>query len=199
MSTKKKESAVSPVIAIMLMLVVTIVIAAVVSAFAGGTLGSQKKIPQASIAATYGISEGLQIRHAGGDPIPMHDVVFTIWDGPTFGTNVDKRTKQVLDLTRMLDESGNQVKRSDGTYNSTALKPGDIFSITADNCDCDLLQPNISPTDYVTGSGASYSGTQTARWGLCIKNPQSIGKRFMVSLSTKSGDSIAQTEVPIKG
>lgn len=47
-----KEEAVSPVIGIMLMLVVTIVIAAVVSAFAGGLVTAQEKVPQASVIAT---------------------------------------------------------------------------------------------------------------------------------------------------
>jgi FlaG/FlaF family flagellin (archaellin) len=42
----RNESAVSPVIAVMLMLVVTIIIAAVVSAFAGGLTGGHQKAPQ---------------------------------------------------------------------------------------------------------------------------------------------------------
>lgn len=41
--------AVSPVVGVMLMLVVTIIIAAVVSAFSGGLAGTQQKAPQASI------------------------------------------------------------------------------------------------------------------------------------------------------
>lgn len=46
-----KDSAVSPVIGILLMLVVTIIIAAVVSGFAGGFAGDTSKAPQASIVA----------------------------------------------------------------------------------------------------------------------------------------------------
>ncbi len=45
---KRSDDAVSPVIAVMLMLVVTIIIAAVVSGFAGGLVGSQKAAPSAS-------------------------------------------------------------------------------------------------------------------------------------------------------
>ncbi|WP_319578817.1 type IV pilin N-terminal domain-containing protein [uncultured Methanospirillum sp.] len=51
-SLNLKEQAVSPVIGILLMLVVTIIIAAVVSGFAGGLVGNQQKTPQASIVAT---------------------------------------------------------------------------------------------------------------------------------------------------
>ena len=42
------EDAVSPVIGVMLMLVVTIIIAAVVSGFAGGMMKSEQTAPQAS-------------------------------------------------------------------------------------------------------------------------------------------------------
>jgi FlaG/FlaF family flagellin (archaellin) len=46
-----KDEAVSPVVGVMLMLVVTIIIAAVVSGFAGGLAGDTNKAPQASITA----------------------------------------------------------------------------------------------------------------------------------------------------
>ena len=40
------ENAVSPVVGVMLMLVVTIIIAAIVSAFAGGAVSGVSKVPQ---------------------------------------------------------------------------------------------------------------------------------------------------------
>ena len=49
MTQKKGEDAVSPVVGVMLMLVVTIIIAAVVSAFAGGLVGGQQKSPTLSM------------------------------------------------------------------------------------------------------------------------------------------------------
>lgn len=45
----KKESGVSPVIGVLLMLVVTLIIAAVVSGFAGGLVSNQKAAPSASL------------------------------------------------------------------------------------------------------------------------------------------------------
>lgn len=44
-SRKNREDAISPVVGVMLMLVVTIIIAAVVSGFAGGLIGDAKKAP----------------------------------------------------------------------------------------------------------------------------------------------------------
>ena len=48
---KKKEDAVSPVIGVMLMLVVTIVIAAVVAAFAGGIATDTEPTPNVVLTA----------------------------------------------------------------------------------------------------------------------------------------------------
>ena len=49
----KKEDAVSPVVGVMLMLVVTIVIAAVVAAFAGGLAADTESTPNAIFEVTY--------------------------------------------------------------------------------------------------------------------------------------------------
>ncbi len=51
---KISEPAVSPVVGVMLMLVVTIIIAAVVSAFAGGLTGAQQKAPSISMDVDIG-------------------------------------------------------------------------------------------------------------------------------------------------
>ncbi len=80
---KEKESAVSPVVGVMLMLVVTIIIAAVVSGFAGGLVGNQEKPPQASIAVSTGYtSDGMfdiKFEHQGGDPIRTKDCQFIMF------------------------------------------------------------------------------------------------------------------------
>ncbi len=52
------EDAVSPVIGVLLMLVVTIIIAAVVSGFAGGLVGTQQKAPSASFETRISNSGG---------------------------------------------------------------------------------------------------------------------------------------------
>jgi hypothetical protein len=81
---KTPDDAVSPVIGVLLMLVVTIIIAAVVSGFAGGLTGSQEKAPQASIGVKTGWSikdDGstdresydISFAHMGGDPINTKD------------------------------------------------------------------------------------------------------------------------------
>jgi archaeal type IV pilus assembly protein PilA len=74
-----KESAVSPVVGVMLMLVVVIIIAAVVSGFAGSLASTNNKAPQASIHGKYSYSADIfQIYHAGGDELPTQKITMRI-------------------------------------------------------------------------------------------------------------------------
>lgn len=88
--TEKKDSAVSPVVGVMLMLVVTIIIAAVVAAFAGGLISTTSVAPKASLETTITLDGGMSgnnamtIKHLGGDPIDTGDVkLVTSWTNRT--------------------------------------------------------------------------------------------------------------------
>ncbi len=63
----KRDDAVSPVVGVMLMLVVTIIIAAVVSGFAGGLVGSTQKAPQASVSAVDFVIKDVRAIDVPGD------------------------------------------------------------------------------------------------------------------------------------
>lgn len=69
MKQMKKEDAVSPVVGVMLMLVVTIVIAAVVAAFAGGLAEDTSKIPVASFKADVTAKDTIIFTLMGGDAL----------------------------------------------------------------------------------------------------------------------------------
>lgn len=116
---KEKESAVSPVIGILLMLVVTLIIAAVVSSFASGMTGEQQKAPQASLQASSDIKESsIFIDHRGGDSFDLNSisVVFQSQD-----------TKITLLRT---DVGGNCVNfEKVGDNSSTMINSGDKFFI----------------------------------------------------------------------
>ena len=69
---KKKEDAVSPVIGVMLMLVVTIVIAAVVAAFAGGLATETESAPVAVLDAdVYEGAKKVVLRSLSGDNLDL--------------------------------------------------------------------------------------------------------------------------------
>ena len=84
----RNEDAVSPVIGVMLLLVVTVVIAAVVVGFSTGLAGSTGTTPTAlfEVSGTEtwaGTGDGeelsyLNIRHKGGDTIPLSDLQITL-------------------------------------------------------------------------------------------------------------------------
>jgi len=79
----EKEKAVSPVVGVMLMLVVTIVLAAVVSSFSGGMATETDKAPQAALEVHF-YKNGLEgyamtMEHLSGDYIPTKDVQLILY------------------------------------------------------------------------------------------------------------------------
>ena len=82
---KYKDSAVSPVVGVLLMLVVTIIIAAVISGFAGGLVETKEKTPQVALDVTF-YGGDLVIRHLSGDPINTRQTeLITSWTNRTTG------------------------------------------------------------------------------------------------------------------
>jgi len=209
MTRNYTERAVSPVVGVMLMLVVTIIIAAVVSAFAGGITSGQTKPSQANIKGTFSISEGMTISNAGGDSLPTKDLVFTIRDGPTFGANLESSTAQSINMSTIFVSSGARgagpMRTIDGAFYMTSFNPGDSVSINSTDCTCNILQSSVAPTDFsdhVKSDGYTYdtstgAGTQTAAWALCIRNQNSIGKSFTLEVSDSAGHSISKSDVLI--
>jgi len=89
------ERAVSPVVGVMLMLVVTIIIAAVVSAFAGGLGGTKEKAPSASIDVQIqtgaddgmgGTTDKMTFTELSGDPLPTKDLAIVTYYTNKTGT-----------------------------------------------------------------------------------------------------------------
>jgi flagellin-like protein len=182
------DRAVSPVIAVMLMLVVTIIIAAVVSGFAGGLVGTQQKTPQATIKVEYSQSRGMTISHTGGDPLTTSDIYVMLRPSRM----IENADAWVSEVNRSLiqDENGNPwwVADTSKTTRSSAFKPGDLHRITAANCSPEFLQPQLY--NYMTGP-TRLSDTKA------ITAADNIGKLFYLDFYEKSGKMITQSEVTI--
>jgi flagellin-like protein len=200
-----KDRAVSPVVGVMLMLVVTIIIAAVVSAFSGGLTNEQKKIPSASIQATYSATDGMAIRHMGGDPLATNDMAFTVEDGNTFRADAAEITRQGLNLANLTFDS-TPIMSSDGSYAVSVFRPGDVLYMSAENTTCDTMQPTVAnqiQTDGGSINGATCTGSDYC--DLCIRNSGingrggSIGKQFVLMLSDRKGNMIGKTVVTVTG
>jgi len=178
----QKEYAVSPVVGVMLMLVVTIIIAAVVSGFASGTISGQKKVPQATIQGTFSISQGMQITHLGGDALATSELVFLVRNNPVFGPNLEQKTSQILNKTLIADANRNYLDNGYGSTSVTSFASGDTLYINAANISCSSLQPII------------YNSQEPQ---YCFQNSTSIGKTFSLEVSDMKGDLISQTDVTI--
>ena len=72
--TERKEDAVSPVIGVMLMLVVTIVIAAVVAAFAGGLGSDVEMAPTAALDIDVTSDGKVKIESLSGESLIANDI-----------------------------------------------------------------------------------------------------------------------------
>jgi len=213
------EHAVSPVVGVMLMLVVVIIIAAIVSGIAGGMVSGQKKVPQATIQATFSQSGGMTITHAGGDPLPTANLIFTVADNPEFGQGLSAVTTQVLNASLIQNANGDLLKLTDGTSNITAFKAGDTLLITRQNLDPQYFQPAVAPCDstatthsttspactsnkkqyavWWSGSSWTYEGTFSSFWNLDFVNPDNAGKTFSFTVSDKAGNTISSSDVTI--
>lgn len=139
MIAERKNDAVSPVIGILLMLVVTIIIAAVVSGFAGSLASDESKAPQVTLGVTGVIqnispagpvANGIEFVHKGGDAFSLADVYLQIQSGNT-KTTVDLSTplQTVNCLPASVTAYMMEVGDSDGI-----IKTGDKFMVYADNC-----------------------------------------------------------------
>ena len=103
---QSRDAAVSPVIGVMLMLVVTIIIAAVVSSFAGSLAGGTDKAPQMAISGKLVNGTSLTLTHKGGDPI--------VWENTEIRTFLPSGTYK--DMTWVVNLT---TVSTAGTYNPT--------------------------------------------------------------------------------
>lgn len=182
--TRKHDDAVSPVVGVMLMLVVTIIIAAVVSAYAGGMGSGTKKAPQATISAEFSQSDGMEIYHNGGDPLTVQTITLTVKPTKTFG-NYEHLTWTV---NKSVLKTGTKewVNASESTYKlARTFQPGEMANIAV--ADLPWIQERNGVTDdYLSKSFGFGCATY------------SIGNSFVLTVNDDSGKAIATTEVRIK-
>lgn len=213
---KNYDSAVSPVVGVMLMLVVTIIIAAVVSGFAGGFAESQTKAPQATIQGEFSVTSGLKIIHAGGEAIPTADMVITVKNGPTFGSNLEAMSTSALNLATVTNSNGQAILNMSGGqvigYNFASFNPGDTLYVNITNCEPTILQKTVysSHGDYYfdgthwtfldSDTGEKLTSADDSFWALDFVNQENIGKSFYLDVNDKaSGTLISRAVVTIKG
>ncbi|OPY37813.1 MAG: hypothetical protein A4E35_01095 [Methanoregula sp. PtaU1.Bin051] len=176
MGRMQKNDAVSPVVGVMLMLVVTIIIAAVVSAFAGGFSKETTKAPQATIRGTYSITGGMIIEHTGGDPIGTPSIKVIVHPAESFGTST--HVIDTVNMSTITDSSGAQWLKDNGLFGVKTFRAGDSAYVLPPYHEAPYLQPSAS---YVS-------------W---FNNTANVGKTFWIEMLDPRGKMIAKTEVTI--
>lgn len=155
--TTRHETAVSPVVGVMLMLVVTITIAAVVSAFSGSMAGEQQKTPQVTLNVqsaiqniqgsidpdTYALTypggftaaNGLLFENTGGDAFSLNEIEIQLQTGDT---KISLRPSDTLPSTNILptgiSNGGYFQKIGNTSVSDRMIAPGDKFMLYADGC-----------------------------------------------------------------
>jgi len=121
------EDAVSPVIGVMLMIVVTIIIAAVVSGFAGGMTSSESKVPNAAFTVHPNLKGNgtIAFHHTGGDELMLDEILVQLEYNSTsiILSNLDNMTGGDSDLTYLSEMGGD----ADGF-----IRGGDRLVLTCD-------------------------------------------------------------------
>jgi len=183
----RNSEAVSPVVGVMLMLVVTIIIAAVVSAFGGGLSTSKDKAPAISLSATYSQTNGMVISNDGGNTISTSDTIVMVRPSKTFGTAehqvsiVNKSTITNANGTCLDTSPYNCWLTPSGMSGINSFAAGDNVYIMPPYHTSAFLQSTLSPTN-------TYS----------FSYPGNIGKTFWLEFANKNGEVFARTEVTIQ-
>ena len=146
-SMKQDEKAVSPVIAVIMLIAITVVIAAVVAAFAYGIIGGVTRAPSSAFVVEGAIvgdeMTNVTIIHHGGDKIleafdtgdnnnPWHDLEVRYNGAPI---NISDTT--MVNVSAILLNGQNMTKAADAVFNA-----GDELQLT--------FEDGLDPGDSIT-------------------------------------------------
>lgn len=118
------ESAVSPVVGVMLMLTITIILAAVVSAYVGGIGPTKTKPPQVSITGSVYNNSTIYLNHMGGDGLSIDDLAIVL--------NQGDKTLKITNGT--IERPLCELKNKAGS-NISFIRPGDTIVLKGDIVD----------------------------------------------------------------
>lgn len=149
----KKEDAVSPVIGVMLMLVVTIIIAAVITGFATDLSADTSSTPMALMEIDYVEMNGDYVKsfgivHKGGDAVPLNELQIT------YVTNAGES----IGMLNVLETSQVSVIGKEGA--NALVSTGDVI----------IVVPKDSAfSKIIKGSGVAWTVTHAKTNGVIAK------------------------------
>ena len=161
MKKSNKDDAVSPVIGIMLMLVVTIIVAALVSSFASGVTASQERAPvatldvvvSAAVVPSGNIDSFVQVKNLGGETLNTGDLsIVTTYTVPEKYEGPNKNTVYAGKVIRHTIDGS--LEHSSENYLDTTL---DGYPFVPQ---VNTIQGSLSLTYIGVGKGSYFSNSQ---------------------------------------
>lgn len=129
-----KDSGVSPIIGVLLMLTLTLIIAAIVNSFAGGLVDTEVKPPSVTLQATLHqhhddpTNASLLITHVSGDPLPVSDLSVILKPSRTFGSNAENSFSEI----NKANITNNRTYQKTWAHGITSMKVGETHGIFGD-------------------------------------------------------------------
>ena len=139
---RSPDSAVSPVIGVLLMLTLTLIIAAIVSSYAGGLMEIETKVPSITMQVSFHQHSGLELRDMGGDPFPTSAVTALIRPSENMGENAPRQISPV-NKSFITDISDSAKTWESGV---SVMRPGDVCNISISNIS--EIQKSVSTDEY---------------------------------------------------
>jgi flagellin-like protein len=190
---KRFDEAVSPVVGVMLLLVVTIIIAGVVSAFAGSLSETDGKGQQATFTAIYSQSRGLSIEHLGGDVLTTREIEIVLRPSTNMGSSMEMYASHLNKSIIMEKATGILWKDEVGRYQLEKFGPGDVAYVNATYATTEYLQPEVWA--YSPAREESIPGYQGFDYG--VGNSEYIGCTFYLEVYDARERLIGSVEVPV--
>ena len=141
MKRAEKDDAVSPVVGVMLMLVVTIIIAAVVAAFAGGIATETKATPSAIIAVDEHVLTKY-IPSYGGTNHDLTNMTLSNRGGETLSTNE-------LSLVLEMNLASKTYQFGELMESAKSFGPGDSVELHKDEVYYGIVAQSVSDGDVI--------------------------------------------------
>ena len=186
----RNDKAVSPVIGIMLMIVVTVILAGAVSSFSGGFVKNAGTPTQAVIKADYSQTNGMTITHIGGDVVNTLGTKIIVSPTMDFG-GYDHLSWAVNTTVVKIDKPSAKPWFDPTKYASDCARTfqsGEIAYINSTDIG------EVQPKTY-TG-GATLNDSTNKNFG--FKHTNTKGQRFILKLVDDKGKTVASTFVVVK-
>lgn len=124
------DDAVSPVVGVMLMLVVTIVIAAVITAFATGTVSDAPSSPSVMLEISNPSGSGFDIVHKGGDALTLSNIEISVESVGGYDNGMVRFYSIPLNNDYVIQRGTSLSVPGKGSEPDTVISAGDVIRLS---------------------------------------------------------------------